>query len=73
VPRGFAATHPAARYLKYKQFLAAQTLPATDAASPRFRETLVETFEALLPLVRFLNEPILANRKQKDRQEKLLR
>jgi uncharacterized protein (TIGR02453 family) len=73
VPRGFPADHPAARYLKYKQFLAAQTLPAAEATLPRFRESLVETFEALLPLVRFLNEPILANRRQKDRQEELLR
>lgn len=55
VPRGFAADHPAADFLRRKQFLAGRTEPVTLAASPRFYATVVRTFHAILPLVRFLN------------------
>src|SRR6266705_1688024 len=73
VPRGFPADHPAAAYLKYKQFLAGRTLPADVAASPHFYETVVETFRGMLPFVRFLNDPIVRARRTRDRQEALLR
>jgi uncharacterized protein (TIGR02453 family) len=59
VPRGFAADHPAAPYLKHKQFLAGRMLPPEEATAPTFYKMLVETFETMLPLVRFLNEPIV--------------
>jgi uncharacterized protein (TIGR02453 family) len=61
VPRGFVATHPAAEYLKHRQFIAGRELPATLAADAAFYPTLVRTFTALLPLVRFLNEPLTNN------------
>jgi uncharacterized protein (TIGR02453 family) len=54
-PRGFATDHPAAWYLRYKQFLAARELPAEFAASPEFYPELLRTFRAAMPLVRFLN------------------
>ncbi len=60
VPRGFAPDHPAAEYLKRKQFLGWREYPAAFCASPRFYTTLVQAFEQLAPLVRFLNEPLLA-------------
>jgi uncharacterized protein (TIGR02453 family) len=72
VPRGFSAEHPAVEYLKYKQFLASRTFPADTATTPRFFKLVVETFEAMLPFIRFLNEPILRNRRVKARQEALL-
>jgi uncharacterized protein (TIGR02453 family) len=59
VPRGFAADHPAAEYLKHKQFLAGRTLAPEEATAPTFYKMLVETFETMLPLVRFLNEPVV--------------
>jgi uncharacterized protein (TIGR02453 family) len=58
VPRGFAANHPAAEFLKYRQFIAGREFPATLAADDRFYPTLLTTFKAILPLVRFLNEPL---------------
>lgn len=73
VPRGFAADHPAAEYLKLKQFLAGRTLPADAAVQPGFYRLVVETFEAMLPFIRFLNEPIVQVRRSRQRQESMLR
>ena len=72
VPRGFSADHLAVDYLKYKQFLGGRNFPAEVATTPRFYKLILETFRALLPLVRFLNEPIVRNRRVKERQEALL-
>lgn len=60
VPRGFAPDHPAAPYLKYKQFLAGCERPAEFAVSPAFYRTILAAFKALAPLVEFLNEPLVA-------------
>jgi uncharacterized protein (TIGR02453 family) len=59
VPRGFTSDHPAAEYLKFKQFVAGREYPAAFVTSPRFLPTLVGVFEAVAPLVTFLNEPLL--------------
>ena len=59
LPRGFAADDPAADYLKHRNFLAGRELPADFAWSPAFYPTLVATFKAIMPLVRFLNEPLV--------------
>jgi uncharacterized protein (TIGR02453 family) len=58
VPRGYAADHPAAEWLKHKQFLAGREWPASFASSPRFCSELVKTFRALAPMIRFLGEPL---------------
>jgi len=59
VPRGFPSGHPAAEYLKHYRFVAGREFPASFAHSRSFYPTLVATFKALMPLVRFLNEPLL--------------
>jgi uncharacterized protein (TIGR02453 family) len=59
VPRGFPNDHPAAEYLRYRQFLAGTEQPGDFAASPRFYPTLLNTFRVVVPLVRFLNEPLM--------------
>jgi uncharacterized protein (TIGR02453 family) len=58
VPRGFTADHPAADYLKHRQFLAGRELPAELAADDDFYPTLLTTFQAIVPLVAFLNAPL---------------
>lgn len=60
VPRGFPKDHPAAEYLRYKQFLGFRDEEAAFAVSPRFYTELVRTMKDLAPLVRFLNEPLVA-------------
>lgn len=59
VPRGFATDHPAAQYLRFRQFLAGREYPADFAYSPRFYPELVNVFRHVAPLTRFLNTPLL--------------
>jgi len=67
MPRGFAVDHPAADVIRQKQFLASREEPAAFATHSDFYRQLVATFEAMVPLVSFLNEPILAARRTRDR------
>ncbi|MGE0864774.1 MAG: DUF2461 domain-containing protein [Vicinamibacterales bacterium] len=60
VPRGFDKAHPAARYLMHKQFMAYREEPAAFATSKDFYKDLAGTFRTLAPLVRFMNEPLIA-------------
>ncbi len=59
VPRGFPKEHVAAEYLRHKQFLGFREEAATFATSPAFYKELVKTMKTIVPLVRFLNEPLL--------------
>jgi uncharacterized protein (TIGR02453 family) len=60
VARGYPSDHPAAEFLKYRQFYGGAEFPASLAHSREFYPTLLATFKALMPLVRFLNEPLVA-------------
>ncbi len=73
IPTGFPSDHPAGEYLKLKQFLAAKTFAPDDSVQPRFYKDLVETFEAAIPFIRFINEPILQAQRIRDRQKAVLR
>lgn len=64
VPRGFQKDHPAAEWLRHRQFLAGCERPAEFATSPAFYRTVSAAFKALAPVIAFLNEPLLAARKQ---------
>jgi uncharacterized protein (TIGR02453 family) len=64
VPRGYPTEHPAAELLKFKQFLAGCEFEAEFATSPRFYPKLLTIFKAVAPLVRFLNDPLLARRQR---------
>jgi uncharacterized protein (TIGR02453 family) len=59
MPRGYLKTHPAAEYLRYKQFLGGKEFAPTFATSERFYPELLTIFKAVTPLVRFLNAPLL--------------
>jgi uncharacterized protein (TIGR02453 family) len=58
VPRGYARDHPAAGYLRYRQFLAGREFPPEFACSPRFYAGVLALYRQVAPLVRFLNEPL---------------
>jgi uncharacterized protein (TIGR02453 family) len=58
VPRGYLKDHPAADYLRYRQFLAGREFAADFATSPRFYPELLKVFRGIVPLVRFLNAPL---------------
>ena len=66
MPRGFDKEHPAADLLQQKQFLGAREEAAEFATSPAFYKELLATFAALVPLCRFLNEPLDRARAKRD-------
>jgi uncharacterized protein (TIGR02453 family) len=68
VPRGYLEDHPGAHYLRFRQFLAGREYTAELAASPRFYPELLKVFRAVAPLVRFLNEPLLALHRHEPRR-----
>jgi uncharacterized protein (TIGR02453 family) len=67
VPRGFARDHPAANYLQHRQFMAFREEEAAFATRKDFYKQLRDTFQAITPLVQFLNEPLIASQ-QVDRR-----
>jgi uncharacterized protein (TIGR02453 family) len=60
VPRGFDKAHPAAAYLMHKQFMGFREEPGAFATSKDFYKNLLATFRTLSPMVKFLNEPLVA-------------
>jgi uncharacterized protein (TIGR02453 family) len=63
MPRGYLKTHPAANYLRFKQFLAGREFEAAFATDDRFYPDLLNIFRAVAPLVRFLNAPLVEQRR----------
>jgi uncharacterized protein (TIGR02453 family) len=59
IPRGFPGDHPAAHYLRFRQFLAGREYPADFACDRRFYPEALKVFRQVAPLVRFLNTPLL--------------
>jgi uncharacterized protein (TIGR02453 family) len=56
VPLGYAKDHPAAHYLRFKQYLGFREFPADFATTTEFYPTLLTTFKAMMPLLRFVND-----------------
>ena len=57
-PRGYPPDHPAERWLRYKSFTASVTLTDAQVRSPRLVDTVMRRYEALVPLVRWLNSAL---------------
>ena len=66
LPRGFPKDDPAAEYLKHRNFLVGREFPPEFATTRGFYPTLLATFKAAMPLVRFLNEPLVAEKSAAD-------
>jgi uncharacterized protein (TIGR02453 family) len=66
VPRGYPPDHPAAEYLKLKQFIFGKDYPAAFAVSPAFYGTVVRQFDRMAPVIAFLNEPLVAALAKRD-------
>jgi uncharacterized protein (DUF2461 family) len=58
MPRGFGETHPAAGWLRYRSFTATRMMTEREIESRRLTAILARDFEALVPLVRWLNAAI---------------
>src|SRR5262249_50624939 len=57
MPYGFSSSHPAADFLRRRQWYVATMLDMDVLSTDRLLPTLVEHFEAMAPLVEFLNRP----------------
>jgi uncharacterized protein (TIGR02453 family) len=58
VPKGYETGNPAADYLKLKSFVALVSLKDSDLSSKDLVKKTVTAFEALQPLLEFINESI---------------
>jgi uncharacterized protein (TIGR02453 family) len=54
VPQGYAADHPAADLLKMKDVVFGRRLSDADAESPSLPDLLADTYEAAVPMFRYL-------------------
>jgi uncharacterized protein (TIGR02453 family) len=55
VPRGYAADHPAARWLRFQSFTVGRALSDAQAVSARLPALLEADFRLMVPLVRWIN------------------
>ena len=58
MPRGFADDHVAAKWLRYQSFTSGRLLKDAEVTGPKLPALLAREFEALLPLVRWLNRAL---------------
>ena len=58
VPKGYEADNPAAEYLKLKSFIAMIKVPDADLSSRHLVKKTVAAFEALQPLIAFINDSL---------------
>lgn len=58
VPKGYEPNNPAAEYLKLKSFVALVTLKDSDLVSKDLVKKTATAFDALQPLIEFINESI---------------
>jgi len=61
-PKGFPADHPAIDLLKKKQWYFDVNMPPQSATKPTFAKEIIKRFQAMLPVVEFLNAPLAAKK-----------
>jgi uncharacterized protein (TIGR02453 family) len=64
VPKGFDASHPAAGLIKKKQWVYYTILDPAVATTPKLLGEIVKRFEAMTPVVEFLNAPLVARKRK---------
>jgi uncharacterized protein (TIGR02453 family) len=68
VPKGFAADHPGAEFLRMKQFYFDVTLPVAVATSPKLQREIAKRFEVMAPLVHWINAAARNAAREEDAQ-----
>lgn len=58
LPKGYEADNPAAEYLKFKSYVATAPLKDSDLTSRDLLKKAIAAFEALQPLVNFINQAL---------------
>jgi uncharacterized protein (TIGR02453 family) len=57
-PKGYAEDNPAIAYLKLKSFIVSRPLTDADLVDKNFVKEIAKTFEAMKPMIDFLNHAI---------------
>lgn len=65
-PKGFDPEHPAAEFIKMKDWLFDEKLDAGLATTPKLQGEIVARFRAMAPLIQYLNRPLLARKPVRD-------
>jgi len=65
-PKGFDPEHPAAEFIKMKDWILDVRLDAAMATTPQLHVAIVERFRAMTPLLEYLNRPLLARKPARD-------
>ncbi len=65
-PKGFDPAHPAAEFIKMKDWIFDVRLDASLATTPQLHAAIVERFRAMAPLLRYLNRPLIGRKPPKD-------
>jgi len=55
VPKGYDKENPAAEYLRMKSYIATKNLSDEEILSPKLADEVIQSFKALMPLVKFIN------------------
>ena len=58
MPKGYEKDNPAAEYLKLKSWIATRRIKDADLTSKELVKHTLKTFDALRPLVKFLNRAL---------------
>jgi uncharacterized protein (TIGR02453 family) len=61
-PKGFPCDHPAIEFIKRRQHVFFAHLDISVATTPKLLGEVVKRFEAMTPMVEFLDRPLLAKR-----------
>jgi uncharacterized protein (TIGR02453 family) len=65
-PKGFDPAHPAAQFIKMKDWVLEVALDANLATTPQLHREIVERFRAMAPVLNYLNRPLLARKPSRD-------
>jgi uncharacterized protein (DUF2461 family) len=61
-PKGFDPEHPAAGFIKMKDWILDVTLDPGLATTPKLQAEIVTRFRAMAPLIQYLNRPLIARK-----------
>jgi uncharacterized protein (TIGR02453 family) len=65
-PKGFDPSHPAAEFIKMKDWILDVALDAGLATTPQLQGAIVERFRAMAPALGYLNRPLAARKPARD-------
>ena len=65
-PKGFDPAHPAAGFIKMKDWIFEVTIDANLATTPQLHGAVVERFRAMAPLLVYLTRPLLGRKPARD-------